>query len=62
MNNNIVFIKYTTKIPEGYALVPIDPTEKMTVAYYKLFDSNNAKEVFNAMVKAAPKVWKWNLN
>jgi len=36
MNNNIVFIKYTTKIPEGYALVPIDPTEKMTVAYYKL--------------------------
>lgn len=47
----------TYQIPEGWKLVPIEPTEKMMDCYRAAFISEkrfDGKEVYKAMLEAAP--------
>ncbi len=44
-------------VPEGYKVVPIDPTEEMIVAWYESqYSEENMLSGYDAMLAAAPKV------
>lgn len=47
---------YLNGVPDGYALVPIEPTEEMWEAGYSAGDGETcARAIYKAMIEAAPK-------
>ena len=54
-----VFLATTPAVPEGYVLVPKEPTEEMCaegcLKVGALYDNHGARSMYQAMIAAAPK-------